>query len=81
MRYILILIFLTTPLYGGDERKTIFKYKKYEKINLGNLQVQGDIIAPGDLTVEKRKRKVFKRNLFFRSNFNKETLNNLTNFR
>ena len=48
------------------EEKVIYKYKTYEKFDLGNLEIKGEIIAPGDLSVGERSRKVFDSQLLDR---------------
>jgi hypothetical protein len=53
----------------GDEQKVIYQYKKYEKFDLGNLEVKGQLIAPGDISVRERERRRFEMDLFNRDNF------------
>lgn len=53
----------------GDEQKVIYQYKKYEKFDLGNLEVKGQLIAPGDISVRERERKRFELDLFTRKDF------------
>lgn len=52
----------------GDE-KVIYQYKKYEKFDLGNLEVKGQLIAPGDISVRERERRRFELDLFTRKDF------------
>ncbi len=54
---------------AGAQEKTIYQYKKYEKFDLGNLEVQGQLIAPGDISVRDRERKRFELDLFNRKEF------------
>jgi hypothetical protein len=72
---ILSLTLFSLPLHGKE--KVIYKYKQYEKFDLGDLEVKGSIVAPGDLSVKERRRKVFKRKLFRRTDFNKEIIKEL----
>lgn len=65
----------------GNKDNVIVKYKKYESFDLGNLEIKGQIIAPGDLTVKERARKVFRRDLFDRFNFNPEIKGDIKNLR
>ncbi len=51
------------------EPKVIYQYKKYEKFDLGNLEVKGQLIAPGDISVRERERKRFELDLYTRKNF------------
>jgi hypothetical protein len=53
----------------GKEPPTIYQYKKYERFDLGNLEVQGELIAPGDISVRERDRKRFEMDLFLRKDF------------
>lgn len=51
------------------DQKVIYQYKKYEKFDLGNLEVKGQLIAPGDISVRERERKRFELDLYTRKNF------------
>lgn len=53
----------------GQEQKTIYEYKKYEKFDLGNLEVKGQLIAPGDISVRERDRRRFELDLYTRKDF------------
>jgi hypothetical protein len=53
----------------GQEQKTIYEYKKYEKFDLGNLEVKGQLIAPGDISVRERDRRRFELDLYSRKDF------------
>ena len=53
----------------GQEEKTIYQYKKYEKFDLGNLEVKGQLIAPGDISVRERERRRFELDLYSRKDF------------
>lgn len=81
----LILIFTlatTTSLLAQEENKNVvYKYKEYEFIDLGSLEIKGQIMAPGDLTVNERERAVFKRSLLEKSNFDFENKREIENLR
>lgn len=62
-------IILTYACLASSKEKTIYKYKQYEKFDLGDLEIKGSIIAPGDLSIKERRRKIFKRRLFMRRDF------------
>lgn len=64
-----------------DKKNTVYKYKEYEVIDLGSMDVKGQIIAPGDLTVNERERKVFKRSLLEKINFDFENKREVENLR
>ncbi len=54
----------------AQETRTIYEYKKYERFDLGNLEVKGQLIAPGDISVRERERKRFQLELYSRKDFN-----------
>lgn len=62
-------MFLSFISYGQEEQKVIYQYKKYEKFDLGNLEVKGQLIAPGDISVRERERKRFELDLYSRRDF------------
>jgi hypothetical protein len=64
----LIGLFMMTSALA-ENKKVIYEYKKYEKFDLGNLEVKGQLIAPGDISVRDRDRKRFELDLFTRKNF------------
>jgi hypothetical protein len=61
-------LYLIAEVYGEDQ-KIIYHYKKYEKFDLGNLEVKGQLIAPGDISVRERERRRFELDLFSRKDF------------
>lgn len=63
----LLGLYLVSEAYGDD--KVIYQYKKYEKFDLGNLEVKGQLIAPGDISVRERERKRFELDLYSRKDF------------
>lgn len=71
---ILVFLVFTCPLFAEENVKIIYKYKKYEKIDLGDLSVKGKLMTPGDLSVKKDKRNKFHENLYHRKNFDKEII-------
>lgn len=69
-----LLITLSIIVFSPNliaKENVIVKYKQYEKFDLGDMEIKGSIIAPGDLSVKERRRKVFKRKLFRRLDFDK----------
>jgi hypothetical protein len=81
---ILTISLVTLSSYADDEttsKKTIFKYKEYEVIDLGSLEVKGQLVAPGDLTVNERARAVFQRSLLEKNNFDFENKREIENLR
>ncbi|MDO9183523.1 MAG: hypothetical protein Q7U04_14000 [Bacteriovorax sp.] len=79
------LIFMSFGISAQDnapeKKNTVYKYKEYEVIDLGSMEIKGQIIAPGDLTVNERERKVFKRSLLEKENFDFENKREIENLR
>lgn len=65
----------------GDNKQVVVKYKQYESFDLGNLEIEGKVIAPGDLSVKERQRKKFYRDLYVREDFNPEIYKDVDNLR
>lgn len=77
-----ILLYIATLVsphlaVAEDKAGVVYKYKKYERFDLGNLEIKGEIIAPGDLSVLERERKVFKLQLLDRKEFDEEMIQNI----
>lgn len=87
MKSILLLLSLSFSAFAQDEviqkngEKVIVKYKQYETFDLGDLEIKGEVIAPGDLSVKERQRKIFGRTLFDRDDFNPEIREDIKNLR
>ena len=69
-----IIIMVSFIFYVGNsfaqrKPKTIIKYNKRQKIDLGALMIDGDVVSPGDFSVEDEKRKASEL-LFKRKNYN-----------
>ncbi len=71
----------TAPPSPSAKQKIIYEYKKKEFIDLGNLDIKGTLLAPGDISVQNRKRKEFDRNLFNRDDFNDKCTEDILNLR
>ena len=82
---VLFLFFFSMSVWGqanGQKNSNvIYKYKEYESFDLGDLEIKGNIIAPGDLSVQERARKKFERNLFDRRSFAPEVIEDIKNMR
>ena len=59
------LIIFTCSLWANE--KVEYKYKDYEKIDLGDFSVQGDVVTPGDLSLKDRKIKFINHDLYRRT--------------
>lgn len=64
----ILALYFMAEAYGEDQ-KVIYEYKKYEKFDLGNLEVKGQLIAPGDISVRERERRRFELDLYSRKDF------------
>lgn len=71
---LLVSLLLSTVSVYGQKKKVVYKYKEYEKFDLGDLEIKGSIIAPGDISVKERRRKVFERDLLHRDDFDKKII-------
>ena len=69
MRLFTCLVGLMLISEAWGEEKVIYQYKKYEKFDLGNMEVKGQLIAPGDISVRERERKRFEMDLYTRQDF------------
>lgn len=80
---IVSMFFLIMAARAESKKKgsVIYKYKKYESFDLGNLEVKGDIIAPGDLSVQERQRTQMERGLLERKDFDPEVRKDIKNLR
>ncbi len=67
---IITLMIFNINNVSAQEEKVIYEYKKYEKFDLGDLEIKGQMIAPGDLSVRERERKRMEIPLFQRTNVN-----------
>lgn len=61
----------------AQEKNIRYKYKEYEKFDLGDLEIKGNIIAPGDISVKERRRKVFERDLLQKDNFDNKIIDEI----
>jgi hypothetical protein len=57
---------ISSALWAQGKKEVIYEYKKYEKFDLGNLDVEGELTAPGDVTVAERERDRQELELFVR---------------
>ncbi|OFZ17320.1 MAG: hypothetical protein A2X86_02380 [Bdellovibrionales bacterium GWA2_49_15] len=75
MRTLLAILLLCQISFAAETSKPAkvnYQYKKYEHFDLGDLEVQGNLIAPGDLSVKDQGAHLMDRNLYIRNNFDKE---------
>lgn len=81
MSRVLSLIIFLMSFGAAAEEKVIYQYKKYEKFDLGDLEVKGQLIAPGDLSVRERDRRRFELDLYNRTDFDAHIKHDITTLR
>lgn len=67
-----VLILLPILIFGtayAQSKKVKIQYKKRQKIDLGALMIDGELVSPGDFTIDDEKEKAQKL-LFKRRNYN-----------
>lgn len=74
MNKLIIFLIFFSSLTLAQKKKVIYKYKEYEKFDLGDLEIKGSIIAPGDISVKERRRKVFERDLHQKRDFDNKMI-------
>lgn len=77
IRLFVLIAFMLAPTAAMAKKKVVYKYKEYEKFDLGDLEIKGSIVAPGDLSVKERRRKVFERRLMRRNNFDEKIIQDI----
>lgn len=83
-KIIIIAVFMMSSTAMAQETKgseVVYKYKDYDVIDLGSLEVKGEIVAPGDLTVVERDKKEFDKRLLEKNNFDIEIKREIENLR
>lgn len=82
MKYIMTLILFSQffSVFAAEE-KVVYKYKKFEEINLDEISVEGDMGAPGEITISERYLRSFANKLPNKPNFNFEMMRSLERIR
>ncbi len=81
MNKLLVVALMLTSFAAVAEENVIYQYKKYEKFDLGDLEVKGQLIAPGDLSVRERERRRFELDLYNRTDFDPNIKHDLQTLR
>ena len=81
MKKIILLVTIFTAPLATAEEKIVYKYKKFEEINLNEISVEGDLGAPGEVSVSQRYLRKFKNRLPSKPNFNLEMMKGLERVR
>lgn len=63
------LTFLLSTSVQAQRKKVTVEYKKRQKIDLGALMIDGEIVSPGDFSIDNEKEKASKL-LYRRRNYN-----------
>ena len=74
-KILILSLFVLTGALGKD--KVIYKYKQYERFDLGDMEIKGELVAPGDLTVKERKNRFLHRKLWERREYSNELINEI----
>ncbi len=77
MKVILIFTFLISFNIFSQEQKNmnkriIYKYKKEEYFDLGDMTIDGNILSPGDISAKVKQRKIFDYHFPDRTSFDDE---------
>ncbi len=75
MSKIIFLLLFITSSFAQD--KVIYKYKKRESIDLGELSLEGNVVSPGDLSTKQRDTRKIKFKIPVRKNFDDFNLENI----
>lgn len=66
---LLIIFMMSFSVFGQKKTKTIIKYEKRQKIDLGALLIDGELVSPGDFSIQDENQKATEM-LFKRKNHN-----------
>ncbi len=61
----------------GKEKKIIYQYKKYEKFDFGDMDIEGSKSGLGDLSINPRYQVRFSNDLPKKPNFNREMIDSV----
>ncbi len=87
MKTLLILLLGMQIAVAAEKNKSpkeapvSYQYKKYEHFDLGDLEVQGNIVAPGDLSIKGRSAQLIDRTLDIRVDFNQQMRSDVLDLR
>jgi hypothetical protein len=66
MKMLIFLVLLIPLVHAQSSKEVNYEYRKYEKFDLGSMEIQGDLVAPGDVSVREKERETFSLDLFIR---------------
>lgn len=55
----------------GKNGKVIYEYRKFEEFDFDAIDIEGNVVAPGDLSIQQRYKKSFKNKIPERKEFNR----------
>ena len=71
--FLLLIIITNIQVWGQDppaDPSVNYEYKKYQKFDLGNLSIKGNILTPGDVSVRDRLPSSITHDVYDRKHFN-----------
>lgn len=71
------IIFFLFVSCAFAQDKVIYKYKKRESIDLGELSIKGNVVSPGDLSAKNRDTRKVKFNIPVRKHFDDFAVENI----
>lgn len=55
----------------GKGGKVIYEYRKFEEFDFDAIDIEGNVLAPGDLSIQQRYKKSFRNKIPERKEFNR----------
>lgn len=77
MKKLIFCVIIILSSQALAKKKVVYKYKEYEKFDLGDMEIKGEVVAPGDLSIKERRRKKFERDLLQRGDFDQKIINDI----
>lgn len=65
----MVIMISNLSVHAQSRRKEVIKYEKRQKIDLGALMIDGQVVSPGDFTIQDEKEKASEL-LYKRKNYN-----------
>lgn len=66
MKTLILCLVFASFAHAQSEKEVNYEYRKYEKFDLGSMEIQGDLVAPGDVSVREKERESFSLDLYIR---------------
>lgn len=68
LNLLVLLIFFSTQVYSQEIEQVKIEYKKRQKIDLGAIMIDGEIVSPGDFSISDEEGEMTKK-LYRRTNY------------